>query len=197
MYSNTVGFVAGAVNVSKAGFSARSYVCCDVNGWSGAGRARGCCAGSERRQWGHAKSAGFPKSGLCLSLGFLSAPFQIAPTLSTRVCTRIYLQQQSPCSSASLNRHIRTSRSTAEVCNAIRLQAARRRAMWACAERGGLGGFPPTCTGSSGLAALECIGNNPLQSVFHPLSSNLTAAPLGNRFCWNSGHMLLVYLSGM
>lgn len=153
MYSNTVGFVAGAVNVSKAGFSARSYVCCDVNGWSGAGRARRCCAGSERRQWGHAKGAGFPKSGLCLSLVFLSAPFQIAPTLSTRVCTRIYLQQQSPCSSASLNRHIRTSRSTAEVCNAITLQAAGRRAMSACAERGGLGEFPPTCTGSSGLAA--------------------------------------------
>lgn len=79
MYSNTVGFVAGAVNVSKAGFSARSYVCCDVNGWSGAGRARGCCAGSERRQWGHAKGAGFPKSGLCLSLAWDVPGHQLAP----------------------------------------------------------------------------------------------------------------------
>lgn len=177
------------MNVSRAQLSAHSSDCSDVNGWSGAEPGSAVLG-----QNAVSEGAGFPRRGLCLSLGFLSAPFQVPPNVSTRA--RMFASAAEPAQLCVI-KTIRTAQNSAEVCSAMRLQAGRRRTMSACTERGGLGGFPPACAGSSGLAVLECIGNDPLQSIFPPLSSNLAAALLGNRSCRNSGHMLLVYLSGM
>lgn len=182
------------MNVSRARFSAHSSVCRDVNGWSGAepGSAVLVRMLSVRSR----ERCRLPKKW-SLSLPWVSFSSFSGSSKHEHTCTHAHLSSATEPVQLCIIRTIRTAQSTAEVCNAIRLQAGGRRTMSACAERGGLAGFPPTCAGSSGLAVLECTGNNPLQSIFPLFSSNLAAALLGNRFCRNSGHMLLVYLSGM